>query len=68
MQGKGPLEFAHIKPTGLCGRGRGLRNRYFDILRNPDCYQLMCSACHKWMDLARTLDAVAASAHAYEGN
>jgi len=33
----GPLEFAHVKPTGLCGMGRGLKRRFFDILRHPDC-------------------------------
>lgn len=48
---KGPLEFAHIKPTGLTGgKGRGLRNRYFDILNNRDCYALRCRACHKAWD------------------
>lgn len=48
----GPLQFAHIKPTGLCGRGRGLQHRYFDILRNPDCYELLCNLCHVAMDAA----------------
>jgi hypothetical protein len=58
----GPLEFAHVKPTGLCGRGRGLQHRFFDILRNPDCYRLLCRSCHGWMDLGRRLDVIAAAA------
>ncbi len=45
-----PLEFSHLKPTGLTGRGRGIRNRYFDILRNRDCYALRCRYCHKIYD------------------
>jgi hypothetical protein len=40
------IEFAHIKPTGLRGRGRGLDRRYRDILANPDCYLPLCHDCH----------------------
>lgn len=44
------LEFAHIKPTGLMGRGRGMPDRYHDIKRNPDCYVLRCRPCHRAWD------------------
>lgn len=44
------LEFAHIKPTGLNGKGRGLRRRYLDIKRNPDAYKLLCFICHRRLD------------------
>lgn len=44
------LEFAHVKPTGLSGEGRGLRQRYMDIKRNPECYALLCWFCHKKRD------------------
>jgi len=36
------LEFAHVKPTKLSGRSRGLISRYIDIKNNPDCYLLTC--------------------------
>src|SRR5688572_10409501 len=46
------LEFAHIKPTPLTGRGRGSTRRYYDIKRNPDAYRLLCwSPCHLNRDL-----------------
>jgi hypothetical protein len=45
------LEFAHVKPTGLCGQGRGSVHRYYDIKRNPECYRLLCrQPCHKQFD------------------
>ena|ERR1700733_14214747 len=45
-----PLEFAHLKPTGLCGRGRGQTQRATDILKNPDSYALLCNKCHRKRD------------------
>lgn len=36
------LEFAHLKPTKLKGIGRGRKERYYDVLKNPDCYVLTC--------------------------
>lgn len=57
-----PLEFAHVKPTGLCGQGRGLRTRFRDILRNPDCYELLCAKCHRKMDRERWTRTGAAAA------
>jgi hypothetical protein len=44
------LEFAHVKPTGLCSRGRGKADRYHDIRKNPDCYALRCRRCHRSWD------------------
>lgn len=46
------LEFAHLpgKPTGVCGRGRGLPQRYHDVRANPDCYVLLCEVCHNGLD------------------
>lgn len=44
------LEFAHVKETGLNGRGRGMPQRYRDIVNNPDCYLLVCRACHAKAD------------------
>ena len=40
------LEFAHVTPTGLNGRGRGGLVRAYDIQRNPDAYRLLCRSCH----------------------
>lgn len=53
------LEFAHLRETGLKGRSRGGRDRYYDIRRNPDAYELMCQRCHRAFDLARRLAAAA---------
>lgn len=61
-----PLEFAHVKPTGLCGQGRGLKNRFLDVLRNPDCYRLLCSRCHRLLDMRKWTDAALAHAPAGE--
>lgn len=44
------LQFAHIKETGLSGRGRGKSRRYYDIKKHPDCYALLCEKCHKLLD------------------
>jgi len=44
------LEFAHVKPTGLNGDGRGRKERYYDIKNHPDCYALMCTKDHKEFD------------------
>jgi hypothetical protein len=40
------LEWAHVQPTGLAGRGRGLQRRYLDVKRHPCAYRLLCHACH----------------------
>ena len=44
------LEFAHITPTPVNGRGRGLPQRYHDIKNNPEAYLLVCRACHAKAD------------------
>jgi hypothetical protein len=44
------LEFCHKVPTGSCGRGRGRADRYHDIKRHPECYQLMCRRHHVLFD------------------
>lgn len=44
------LEFAHTKPTGLQGMGRGFNERVLDVLRNPDAYRLLCRSCHMRLD------------------
>lgn len=44
------LEFAHVKPTGLNGRGRGTPQRVHDIKRNPTHYRLLCRRCHMALD------------------
>lgn len=44
------MEFAHIKETGLNGRGRGRSSRYYDIKNNPDSYFLCCHEKHVEID------------------
>lgn len=44
------LQFAHIRPTNLNGMGRGRNERYYDIIRNPDAYILMCKDHHEMYD------------------
>ena len=44
------LEFAHVRETGLIGRGRGRKERYYDIVNNLDCYRLMHHDCHTYYD------------------
>jgi len=49
---RGPLEFAHLpgKPTGLLGRGRGSRERYYDVRKHPGSYVLVCRGHHSLLD------------------
>lgn len=42
--------FAHIKPNGLNGKGRGSYNRMKDVMENPDSYALLHKLCHEWYD------------------
>lgn len=44
------LEMAHVKPTGLCGEGRGYERRYLDALKHPTSYVLLCRPCHVAFD------------------
>jgi hypothetical protein len=50
---KRKLEFAHIKDTALNGEGRGKWSRYYDALRNPECYTLFCRKHHLEFDRKR---------------
>lgn len=43
---KAGLEFAHIKPTGSTGRGRGKKARLLDVKNNLDAYALLCRPHH----------------------
>lgn len=47
--GSTPLEFAHLRPTGLRGQARADRT-FADIRRNPDAYALLCVPCHRAFD------------------
>lgn len=44
------LEFAHLEPTGLEGRGRGAHHRRLDLLKHLDKYTYLCHCCHKDFD------------------
>jgi hypothetical protein len=44
------LQFAHLRETGLRGWSRGKKRRYYDIVKHPDDYALMCEKCHKQFD------------------
>lgn len=44
------LEWAHLWPTGLKGRGRGLSQRVHDITNNPSAYRLLCRVHHALLD------------------
>ena len=46
----GRLEFAHLSPTDVRGRGRGQWERYLDVKRHPDRYLLLCHTHHRFMD------------------
>lgn len=53
------LQFAHVKDTCLNGEGRGRKERYYDIIKNPECYTLLCggadnaSGCHQQYDVGQ---------------
>jgi hypothetical protein len=40
-------QYAHKEPTALTGYGRGLKERYLDILRNQHKYLRVCGPCHR---------------------
>lgn len=45
------LQFAHLKPTGLAGSGRGMGHRLYDVKNNPESYTLLCDGgCHEEFD------------------
>ena len=47
---KSELEFAHVIPTKLSGKGRGMPQRIYDVLKHPLNYLLLCSNCHYKFD------------------
>lgn len=46
-------ELAHVKPTGVRGRGRGFGQRLRDVLKNPECFVRMCVPCHRGFDAGK---------------
>lgn len=48
--GRTPLEFAHLRPTGLDGRSRGWERRHADVKAHPFDYCLLCRDCHREFD------------------
>jgi len=48
--GDADLEWAHIAPTALSGKGRGLPQRVHDITKNPEAYKLLCHVHHCLLD------------------
>ena len=48
------LEFAHIFPTDVQGRGRGRKERIYNISKNPGSYAYMCKPHHVMLDQVRT--------------
>ena len=44
------LQFAHVKRTKVRGWGRGRKERYYDVVKHPDCYILLTKYCHKLFD------------------
>ncbi len=45
------LQLVHKEPTELKGRGRGRKERVYDVIKNPTKYRLLCKDCHKEYDL-----------------
>lgn len=46
----GKIQFAHIEETELRGMGRGRKQRYYDIIKNPDKYVPLCEYHHRIFD------------------
>lgn len=44
------LNFAHLMPTKLSGRGRGSQERAMDVRDHPENYALLCEKHHKSFD------------------
>lgn len=44
------LEFAHLRPIGCEGMGRGMPQRYHSVKNNPGSYVLLCWPCHRAFD------------------
>jgi hypothetical protein len=50
-----PLDWSHIKPTGLSGRSRGTVAQLRDVLAHPASYRRRCRTCHVKFDQANGL-------------
>jgi hypothetical protein len=50
---KRSLHFAHVRPTGLHGPGRGQEKRLLDVIKYPGCYMRLCVVCHIAFDRNR---------------
>ena len=52
------LHFAHIKPTPISeiNRGRGRKERYYDIINHRESYRLMCGFHHRLYDKGEDSD------------
>lgn len=44
------LEYAHLTPNHIRGRGRGAQSRLRDIVNNPTNYVRLCRPCHLVFD------------------
>ena len=44
------LEFAHVLDNEFNGRGRGRKERYYNIKNNKQDYILLCESCHSEFD------------------
>jgi len=46
------LHFAHVEETEISAitRGRGRKERVYDVIKNPDSYTLLCKDCHREFD------------------
>lgn len=51
--GRTELQLAHLRPTGLDGRGRGFERRMADVRAHPFDYCLLCPPCHRRFDEGR---------------
>ncbi len=49
------LEFAHIFPTPVMGRGRGRKERIYDVSKNPGAYAYVCKYHHAELDVLRKM-------------
>lgn len=47
------VEFAHVIKTEVRGKGRGRKERYYDIKNHPLAYIPLCVDCHKRYDLEK---------------
>ena len=52
------LEFAHILPTNIMGKGRGSCVRVKDVKDHPASYRLLCSKHHLEYDTRKGLDLI----------